>query len=260
MRPRLKDSLGDRMKASYEDRYRIKLTRRMPVILRLDGKSFHTVTRRCAKPFDGAFRKSMVKTAERLCLEVMGAKLAYIQSDEISLLITDFDKLTTEAWFDYNLQKMVSVAASIAAVTFTRMFFDPDVYVHEAFFDARAFNIPKEEVANYFVWRQKDWIRNSVSMLAQAYFSHKELHGKSQADMHEMLYAKDINWAHLEPRWKNGVFLVKRESGAWETFNFEVTDNRQVVESLLKPKKNNSNRRTAMRTKIAVAGQVKEDR
>jgi tRNA(His) guanylyltransferase len=116
------------------------------------------------------------------------------------------------------------------------MFFNHNDFVREAFFDARAFNVPKEEIANYFVWRQKDWIRNSVSMLAQAHFSHKELQGKSQADMHEMLHTKDLNWAHLDPRWKNGVFLVKRESGVWETFNFEVTANRQVIESLLEPK------------------------
>jgi tRNA(His) guanylyltransferase len=233
----MKDSIGDRMKANYENRYRIKLTRRIPVILRLDGKCFHTLTRYCDKPFDVALQHSMVVTASRVCNEIMGAKFAYVQSDEISILITDFDKLTTEAWFDYNVQKMVSVAASIAGVKFTTAFFPEDGMKYEAFFDARAFNVPREEVANYFVWRQKDWIRNSVSMLAQANFSHKQLQGKNQAAMHEMLHEIGINWADLELKWKNGTFLIRDENGTWKTMDdYVVIKDRQVIESLLDSK------------------------
>ena len=225
-----KDSLGDRMKANYENRYRIKLTRRMPIILRLDGKAFHTLTRSCDKPFDDFFQTTMINTAFTLCTEVQGVKCAYAQSDEISLLVTDFDKLSTDAWFDYNLQKMVSVSAGIASANFTKD------YGKIGIFDCRAFNIPKEEVCNYFVWRQKDWIRNSVSMLAQAHYSHKELHKKNQADMHEMLHEKGINWANVAPQFKNGGFLSKYNTESWFV-NYEAvfTKHRNLIEDLLIP-------------------------
>ena len=195
------DNLGDRMKKNYEDRNRTFLTRRTPVILRLDGKAFHTLTRGYDKPFDENFYQCMVETMRKVFNSIQGAKVAYYQSDEISILITDFDRLTTEAWFDYNVQKMVSISASIASVVFSKLF------ERYALFDSRVFNIPRSEVANYFVWRQNDWTRNSIQMLAQAHYSHKELHKKGQADMHEMLYEKGINWAHLESKWKNGTFI-----------------------------------------------------
>ena len=205
------EALGDRMKENYENRFRYKLTRRTPVIIRLDGKAFHTLTRNCEKPFDDGFANAMGMTATELCQNIQGAKCAYIQSDEISILLTDFDRLTTDAWFDYNLQKMTSVSAGIASAVFTLAWEDPDRY---AVFDSRAFNIPKEEVANYFVWRQKDWIRNSVSMLAQTHFSHNQLHKKGQSDIHEMLYSKGVNWAYLKDMWKNGQFVC-RDGNGW---------------------------------------------
>lgn len=233
----MKDSIGDRMKKNYENRYRVELTRRTPVILRLDGKAFHTVTRNSDKPFDEYFHYSMTTTALYLCNEIMGAKLAYVQSDEISILMTDYDRLATEAWFDYNLQKIVSVSASIAGVIFTRTFFREDSMEYAAFFDARAFNLPRDEVANYFVWRQKDWIRNSVSMLAQANFSHKELQNKKQADMHEMLFSKNINWNDLDTCWKNGLFLIKSNLGSFDiNTDYVVTKDRSIIENFLVPK------------------------
>lgn len=195
-----RDSLGDRMKFNYENRSKTFLTRRMPVILRLDGKAFHTLTRKAEKPFDTRIEQAMSIAMQAVCKEVSGAKVAFTQSDEISILLVDYDKLTTEAYFDYQVQKMCSVCASIASVAFTLD------YGKTAHFDCRVFNIPKEEVSNYFLWRQKDWIRNSVSMLAQAYFSQKQLHKKSQQDMHEMLHSIGINWAHLEDRRKNGLW------------------------------------------------------
>jgi tRNA(His) 5'-end guanylyltransferase len=225
-----KDSIGNRMKANYEDRSRYKLTRRTPVILRLDGKAFHTVTKRCQKPFDICLRNHMVATARAVLCEAQGAKLAYIQSDEISILLTDFDTLTTDAWFDYNIQKIVSVSAAIASVEFSKQFKDTGI------FDCRAFNIPKEEVCNYFVWRQQDWVRNSLAMLAQSQFSHKELQHKNSADMHEMLHTKNINWADLESHWKNGNILY-RDSKGWinwvETSEIIFKDNRDIVERYL---------------------------
>ena len=118
--------------------------------------------------------------------------------------MTDFDRLTTDAWFDYNLQKMVSISAGMASTFFTQCW-DIDQYI---VFDSRVFNIPKEEVCNYFIWRQQDWTRNSLQMLARCHYSHKELHGKNSAEIHDMLYRKDVNWTDLDPMWKNGTFVV----------------------------------------------------
>ncbi len=210
-----KDSIGDRMKANYEDRYRFSLTRRTPVIMRLDGRAFHTLTRGLEKPFDDSFSNAMNATARFLCSEIQGAKCAYVQSDEISILITDFDTLTTDAWFDYNVQKMTSISAALASVHFTVCWLNDGKH---AIFDSRVFNIPKEEVCNYFIWRQLDWLRNSVQMLAQAHFSHKQLHGKNQSAMHDMLHDKGVNWADLPERWKNGTFIVKPAQG-WEPYS-----------------------------------------
>lgn len=194
------------MKQNYENVYRFKLTRRTPVIIRLDGKAFHSLTRGCEKPFDDDFYESMYATMLALCQDIQGVRCAYMQSDEISLLLTDFDTIRTEAWFDYNLQKIVSISASIASTVFSLNWMDGEQLV---LFDSRAFNIPQDEVKNYFIWRQLDWIRNSVQMLSQAHFSHKELHKKNQEAMHDMLHEKGINWADLEPKWKNGTFLFK---------------------------------------------------
>src|SRR5689334_8003874 len=106
------DSLGDRMKKNYEDISRVFLPRRMPLIIRLDGKAFHTLTADMKKPWDDGMIHSMLTTAITLCENIQNTKLAYVQSDEISLLLTDYDYFNTEAWFDRNLQKMVSVSAS----------------------------------------------------------------------------------------------------------------------------------------------------
>jgi len=208
----MKSSIGTRMKENYENRARYKLTRRTPVIMRLDGKAFHTLTKDCQKPFDNMLRSNMVDTALYLCENIQGAKMAYIQSDEISILITDFDSIKTDAWFDYNIQKMTSVAAGMASVKFSELFGQTGI------FDCRVFNVPKEEVINYFIWRQKDWERNSLQMLARSCYSHKELHGKKTADIHEMLYKKNENWAKLKKQWKNGNTLFKQYGYMVENF------------------------------------------
>ncbi len=232
-----KDSLGDRMKNNYENRCRVKLIRRMPVIIRLDSKAFHTLTRSCRKPFDGHFQTVMVHVAEVLCVHIQGAKCAYVQSDEISILLTDFDRLTTDAWFDYNIQKMVSVSAGIASTVFTYNWkpFDSNNTDQIAIFDARVFNVPKEEVCNYFIWRQQDWTRNSLQMLARAHYSHKELIGKKSADMHDMLYQKGVNWADLDPRWKNGAFIFNLDRW-WDTKTDMVfKECRDLIDCYMKP-------------------------
>ncbi len=197
-------SIGDRMKDNYEDRYRFKLTRRTPVIMRLDGRCFHTVTRGCQKPFDPALAGALDDAANALLNEIMGAKLAYMQSDEISILITDFDKLTTEAWFDYNVQKMCSIAAGVATLAFWSAF------GKEGQFDCRVFNVPEAEVCNYFIWRQKDWERNSLFMFARSFFSHNALFEKKQSDIHDMLHGIGENWSELPEKWKNGRLMFSK--------------------------------------------------
>lgn len=236
------DALGDRMKSFYEDRYRIYLTRRMPVIIRVDGNSFHTFTRGLDKPFDADFMKIMQKTCLSLCQNIQGCVGGYVQSDEISLLLIDYQTIYSDAWFDYNLQKITSLAAARATMTFNH-FVDElwmsysDEYgeigtlkartkyllwgkkVDKAIFDARAFNVPKEEVCNYFIWRQKDATRNSIQAAGQAHFSHKELDHKSQSDIQEMLFRKGINWNDYSTVEKRGSFVrrytetIGREDG-----------------------------------------------
>jgi len=210
----MKDALGDRMKGFYEDRTRYHLTRRNYTIIRIDGKAFHTYTRGLNRPFDPGLIEDMNKTAEYLCKNIMGAKLAYVQSDEISLVITDFDDQNTQAWFDNNLQKMVSVSASMA----TRAFNEARMKRHHssldsfkwAEFDSRCFQIPtRMEVENYLIWRQQDATRNSIQSVAQSLYSSKELHGKKTDVLQEMIFQKGINWNDYLPREKRGAVIRK---------------------------------------------------
>jgi tRNA(His) guanylyltransferase len=212
-------SLGGRMKDFYETRQQSHLIRRTPVIIRLDGKAFHTLTRKYFKgPHNLEFSNIMRATALKLCDEIQGAKCAYVQSDEISIFVSDYDSVFTDCWFDYNIQKIVSVSSAIASVEFsfglTKLFFNDDEKGNlflEGYFDSRVFNIPKEEVRNYFIWRQKDCERNSVSSTARMYYSQKQLNLKKKNELHELLFAKGVNWADL-PDWvKNGVFITRKE-------------------------------------------------
>ena len=228
----MEQSLGDRMKENYENSYRIYLTRRTPVIIRLDGKAFHTLTRSCDKPFDPHFCATMNATMMILGEHIQGAKLVYTQSDEISILLIDFDRRNTDAWFNNNLQKIVSVSAGMASAYFS---FHWRQTIRTSAFDSRAFNIPKEEVCNYFIWRQQDWFKNSIQMLARAHFSHKQLKDKKIPDMHDMLYEKGINYARLSDRYKNGSCYVKTDDGWKIREDLIFTKEREVVENLLIP-------------------------
>ena len=116
-----KDNLGNRMKG-YKNISRNHLMRRTPVVIRLDGKAFHTFTRGMKKPFDNILMESMQETAKYLCENIQGCKIAYTQSDEISLLLVDYENLDTDAWFDNNIQKMVSISASMATLAFNKAF------------------------------------------------------------------------------------------------------------------------------------------
>lgn len=216
-----KDSLGDRMK-TYEDAYRLSLPIRMPVVIRIDGKAFHSYTKGCKRPFDQKLVDCMDITAQKLCKEVQGCQLAYVQSDEISLLIVNYEDLDSQSWFDNNLQKMVSICAGIASSTFTfnswRIWMGGVMApvglesIKPAVFDARAFVLPKEEVCNYFLWRQQDATRNSVQMLARSLYSHKQCENKNNSDLQEMIFQKGQNWNNLPTSQKRGRCIVKQLS------------------------------------------------
>lgn len=202
-----KDSLGSRMKENYEHRTRILLPRRTYTIIRLDGKAFHTYTKGLERPFDKQFVSDIDETARFLCENIQGVKLAFVQSDEISLVLTDFDKITTNAWFDGNIQKMVSVSASLATAKFNEL--RPGKL---AFFDSRVFTIPeKSEVINYLIWRQQDTVRNSITAVAQFLYSHKELFKKNTNQMQEMCFQKGINWNDFSIGLKRGRLILKTE-------------------------------------------------
>lgn len=234
-----KDSLGDRMK-SYESVSKTFLTRRIPVIIRLDGKAFHTFTRGMKKPFDEILTQTMQDTMKYLCENIQGCVLGYTQSDEITLVLTDYATIKTDAWFGYNVQKMTSVSASIATLAFNKFFSDnvdiyrlrewdgisgykeeTDIdYINKlldkiktgALFDSRVFSIPKEEVCNCLIWRQQDATRNSIQSVGQANFSHSELQGKSCNEIQDMLFTeKSINWNDFPTESKRGSCCYKRK-------------------------------------------------
>jgi tRNA(His) 5'-end guanylyltransferase len=174
----------------------------------------------------------MSQTAATLVQNIQNARLAYTQSDEISILMNDWGKLTTEAWFDNGIQKMVSVSASMATAKFNVAVSDQGNFSPTmALFDARVFNIPKEEVANYFIWRQQDATRNSINMLGQFYFSHKELQGKTTDEVQEMLFSKHgVNWNDI-PTWQKRGYCATRRGTNNEIPIF--TKERQFIEQHL---------------------------
>ena len=227
------DDLGTRMKEFYEGVPKTRLMRRTPVAIRIDGKAFHTLTRGFQKPFDPVLMDAMQRTMKYLCKNIEGCKFGYSQSDEITLILIDYQKFTSGAWFDYEVQKIASISASMATMAFNKYFtenvekYNAGVYPYEkgngiqantylaavdkgACFDARCFNIPKEEVANLIYWRQLDATRNSIQMVGQAYFSHKELQNKSCNDIQNMLLTqKDINWNSFPTDCKRGAACIK---------------------------------------------------
>ncbi len=210
----MKDTLGDRMK-SYEDVFRTHLSNHLPVIIRLDGKSFHSYTKGCDKPFDFNIERLMNETTLALCEQVQSIQVAYTQSDEISLLLHSYKNQDSQAWFGNNIQKMVSVAASIATAAFNKAVhcFEIDKLINKgpALFDARCFILPECEVVNYFIWRQQDATRNSIQMLAQSLYSQKELHGKKSNQLQEMTFQKGHNWNELSTQRKRGRCAVKQQ-------------------------------------------------
>lgn len=227
-----KDPLGQRMK-EYERATKFILPRRSYVIIRTDGRGFHTYTKGFKRPFDSRMVDAMNRTAEYLCKNVMGAQFAFTQSDEISIVVTDFAKIATEPWFDNCVQKMCSSSASEATAAFNR-----EIYVQRitemlnkggdfdggedflkvvrdsklAEFDSRVYQIPQRvEVMNYFIWRQQDTVRNSISSVSHSLYSQKEIHGKNSAEQQELIFQKGFNWNDLDPALKRGRVTRKAE-------------------------------------------------
>lgn len=233
-----KDSIGDRMKR-YERVTDTRLSPKTPVILRVDGKAFHTLTRGMERPFSRHFHSCMVNAAIRLCKSIDGARFAFQQSDEISILVADWSSLQAQPWFEYRTQKLTSVAASITTVAFNDLFHRHYPTKPAGLFDCRAFSVPMHEVVNYFIWRQQDATRNSIQMVAQAHFSHRQLFLKNQAVMQDMLHGKGINWNDTPTRFKRGVGVRKVDypdsHSKWEVDN-EVpifTQDREYIERIV---------------------------
>lgn len=237
-----KDSLGDRMK-KYEYITRTHLVPRTPAIIRLDGRAFHTFTKGLLKPFDNIFVTAMQRTMEFLCANIQGCVLGYTQSDEITLVLVDYQKLDSSAWFDGNIQKITSISASMATLAFNRIFAEELRSAHisldtfesykrdgetlmeasnryytklykamklGAMFDSRVFNIPKEEVANCLLWRQNDATRNSIEAVGQVYFSSAQVHMKTCNMIQDMLMTeKGINWNDFPTTLKRGSCCIR---------------------------------------------------
>lgn len=223
-------SLSDRMKR-YELSSKLYLPRRVPVVMRLDGRAFHTYTKGMRKPFDEILMAVMQNTMLSMCKELQGCVFGYTQSDEITFVLTDYATPTTDAWFDYGVQKMTSIAASMATAAFARAFseeldgciasYSSDTQADKeewdylmsmdgkrfgATFDARVFSVPRDEVCNNLIQRQNDAVRNSIEALAQTLFSQAALTGKNCIQVQDMLWSQyGINWNDLPTDQKRGA-------------------------------------------------------
>lgn len=225
-----KNSLGNRMK-QYEAVPKNFLMRKSPAIIRLDGKAFHTFTRGFDKPFDKIIETAMKETMLYLCKNIQGCVLGYTQSDEITLVLCDYQKTDTDAWYEYNVQKMVSISAAMATyafnMTLANIIVKPCVESNHqitktidflmkkkskgAFFDARVFSLPYNEVANCLIWRQQDATRNSIQALAQSLYSHKELQGINCNKLQDKMFSeKGVNWNDLTTYQKRGACAIQK--------------------------------------------------
>ena len=238
------DALGERMK-DHEHRFRYFLPRKAYTIIRCDGKAFHTFTRGCEKPFDRDLMTVMQTTMLELCKQIQTCKMGYTQSDEITLVLTDVDSRDTEAWFDGNLNKILSISAAIATAEFNKAWqamklaeYLKDIYdahaclsIHETceliqdfiaklplgHFDSRAYSLADPwEVYNSVLWRTQDCTKNSIQMVAQALYPKAErsaLHGKNTAQLHDLIHDKGQNWNDFPTDCKRGSFAIRGENG-----------------------------------------------
>lgn len=227
----------DKRMKGYEREFSTTLNPNEPVIVRIDGRCFHTFTKGLDKPFDKFLSLTMQETMKHLCENIQGCVLGYTQSDEISLLLANYLNEKAEPFFGYRVQKLCSIIASLTTVIFYKTFYDSaydydeyleDVALNVFFelngddekwrdyrkkhcfnyydfiknkyptFDCRVFNIPKNEVTNYFYWRQSDSYRNATNLIAKTYFSNKELYGKTRYDIIEMIQSKNDDISNYE--------------------------------------------------------------
>ena len=226
------------------------------------------------KPYDYVLQDTMAETTTELCKRIQGCVFGYTQSDEITLVLQDYEKLNTEAWFGYEVQKVCSITASMATMLFNKCFKEyvngfecsyqyskafPEKYAEEfkeqygldlndtekienlletyklvegtAMFDARCFNIPKEEVCNCVIWRQQDATRNSIEMLGRYHYSHKQLHKKSCNDIQDMLMTeKGINWNDIPTRFKRGAAVIHKEIRMGDMENMPVMRKEWIID------------------------------
>ena len=260
------DALSTRLKG-YEEVTRYKLYPRTFTVLRLDGVSFSNFTKYLEKPFDDGLIEDMNLTAIHLAENIMGCKAVFTQSDEINIIVTDFDNLTTESWYGGIIQKIASISASIASAKFNQLrtlrnlqpndedrnfIFDDDLLkLKLAYFDCRVFQIPfVEEAINIFQWRQQDATRNSISSVAQSLYSHKQLEGKNSSELQEMIFAKGINWNDLDEGKKRGRLIVKVQKeittdkgtairNKWEVVEtpiFSTPEGKELLRNIILPK------------------------
>ena len=194
--------IGNRMKR-YENVSLWEMPRRIPVIIRIDGRAFHTITRRrFGKSWSQEFVDQMVETALAVISDIQGCNFCYSQSDEISFLLTDYRTISTEAWFGYDARKMISITASLASAVFTRL------YGKNVCFDSRVFSLPQDDVCNYFLWRQIDATRNAIQMAGRELYSHSQLYEKSCNEIQELLWQKGINFNDFPTHRKRGFCIV----------------------------------------------------
>lgn len=254
------DALGQRMK-TYEAVSQHYLMRRTPVIIRVDMKAGHTFTKYLNRPWDSIFQKSMHETMKFMCENIQNCVFGYAQSDEITLVLTDYETLTTDAWFSYRTDKLCSISASMATLKFNQTFADnaskwcddyfeawhhseeEDKYLETlndcinkgAMFDARCFNIPKEEATNLVYWRQVDAVRNSIQSMGQAHFSHKQLMNKTTKEVRQMLEDNGTLWEDRPVAERRGVACLKGENGWYIDYNMPIlkSEDRDYIEKLI---------------------------
>ena len=221
--------IATRMK-QYEQVTEYHLTRRIPVILRIDGRAFHSVTRkRFEKKWSLDFTYHMASMTKNLVEEIQGCDFAYVQSDEVSFLLTDYNTITTEPWFGYDLRKIVSISSALASSIFSRL------YNQTVCFDSRAFSLSQDEVCNYFIWRQQDATRNAIQMAGREYFSHKQLHLKNCNQIQEMLFQeKGINFNDYPIIRKRGVAVIKKKIDKYIPI---FTQDREYIEQFVNVRK-----------------------
>lgn len=212
------NALGDRCK-QYERNSSHYFMRGVPIVLRVDGRSFHSWTKKagCIKPFDDHLITSMFEAAKSVSKEMSNFVALYAQSDEVTFYLNDNEIPNSEYWFGGKQSKLESVVASLMTAYFNNEYGRDHI---PATFDCRAFQVPKGDVANVFLWRVKDWLRNSLNMYVSSFFPHGELQGKAMSERHEMLYSIGRNWAtDLTDQQKNGSWFIDGRE------NFTIPDN-----------------------------------